>query len=260
MRRASKILAAILTVGALVILVRILGFSSDTSSPHSGSLRAPDSEVAANMPASDISDEEELDSLPTDSTLRQPTNKEQLVGRTWEESHGYHYVDNYEDPFSGLNITFVEEQARAGDMTAQQHLGHRLTHTNYSDSLYWYQEATIQGSTFALINMADIYSLIAKGKIRASEEVASSAHIRAAEYALVALLRSDTLGGVPAIDRYKKMYEYSDEEFAAACTQSRLTYDSLEKLRRERGNSAFVNSDNPTSLFVNVSWSDYCGT
>ena len=108
--------------------------------------------------------------------------------------------------------------------------------------------------------MADVYSLIAQGKIPASDEVVGSAHIRAAEYALVALLRRDTLGGVTAIDRYKKMYEYSDEELAKACTQSRLTYDNLENLRYERGNDVFDNSDNPASLFVNVSWSDHCGT
>lgn len=156
---------------------------------------------------------------------------------SWAIARGY---DDQATNYSGISDESLERMANNGDMFAAQMLAMSNESTSLDKASEYYELAARNGSTFALVRLADLWSAN-----RHESSSLSSSKVRALSYALAAQHRGDNVGGTATTRKISSQFEYSDADSLKACEMARTLIDRLAAERASIGMADFDNSRSP---------------
>lgn len=170
----------------------------------------------------------------------------------WAAARGYPQPDEtgnlmLPQPYDQYDIETLEGLAATGDMWAQQFLAERIAKTRPADAIEWYRRAAINGSVYAMTEMAQLYKRIANKnadsqfkdnetaleQIYALRDSPSSPDVAAYAWAAVAERSGwDPMSG--SVTAHVASRNLSEEQIEEACELSRALQDDVARSRTEQ--------------------------
>lgn len=197
--------------------------------------------------------------------------------REWAMSRGYPALDGtgasgylYDQPYEQYDDEVLRGLAGNGDMWAQQILAKRLAKTSPAEAIELYRQAAINGSVYAMSEMANLYGRISdkrrevefKNNELALEQVYamrdSPVSPQVAGYAWTAvaeLAGTEPMFGNIAASQFNRTL--SEEEKAEGCEMARSMYDEISTQRTSMGLGDF-NRNPPPIVYWDPQASSSC--
>lgn len=143
--------------------------------------------------------------------------------------------------------------AQGGDPLAQTWLAAKKTYTDPHAAIDLYRAAALRGSTFSVLQIAQIQRKFAEGRLTDSgyyksadtpQKVPSEHLPEAVAWGMVALARGDEVA-IPFLDDLRRESPLTAQELAVACRKFNDYYNDLATDRMHLGLGEFVNTPSP---------------
>jgi hypothetical protein len=239
--------------------------------------RAPEIDNAVDVPTRTSPSTTDLDEEPSDQA-RPPqetasTPNERAVDewtpealreveelKNWQRAHGYF---NASREFGRLSDSELEPFIKSGDVGALQEIADRRSIKDPRESIAYFEQAAVYGSTSALVRAGHLHSFFANREVNTlvdsdDQNMGSS---MALGYLLAAQMAGDDLAAGIATEEALNKTEYTDEMKTAACQQAQAIIDRLQHQRLQIGLSDFDLTPAPRGFGVppGATVADICG-
>ncbi len=196
--------------------------------------------------------------------------------REWARKRGYPVTDDagvqyYDQPYEQYDDVTLKGLADNGDMWAAQILAGRIATTNPAEAIELYRAAAVQGSVYAMNEMANLYGRVASKRREAdfkSDELALEQvyamrdapvvpEVAGYAWTVVASLAGSEpmFGDINAQQLEKNLSEQQIEE---ACSLAQGLFDDLRSQRAAQGKGGFDQTP-PPMVYADPSREPRCG-
>lgn len=196
--------------------------------------------------------------------------------RDWARERGYPIVDAsgaryYDQPYDQYDNLTLEGLAQNGDMWAAQILAGRIAKENPAEAIELYRQAAVDGSVYAMNEMAGLYNRIADKRrevdfksgdmaleqVYAMRDAPVSPEVSGYAWTVVAGMAGSEpmFGDVNASQLERRM---TDEQVEEACSLAQGIFDDLQSQRSARGLGDFDRSP-PPMVYADNTQSSRCG-
>lgn len=196
--------------------------------------------------------------------------------REWARKRGYPVVDAsgaryYDQPYDQYDNLTLEGLADNGDMWAAQILAQRIARDNPAEAIELYRQAAVQGSVYAMNEMAALYNRIADKRrevefksgdlaleqVYAMRDAPVSPEVSGYAWTAVAAMAGSEpmFGDMNASQLERRM---SDEQVEEACSLAQGIYDDLLNQRAARSLGDYDRSP-PPMVYADAAEKSRCG-
>ena len=196
--------------------------------------------------------------------------------REWARTRGYPVTDEtgqqyYDQPYEQYDDVTLKGLADNGDMWAAQILAGRIATTNPAEAIELYRKAAVQGSVYAMNEMANLYGRVASKRREAdfkSDELAleqvyamrdAPVTPEVAGYAwtvVAGLAGSEPMFGDINASQFEK--NLSEQQIEEACSLADGLFDDLRSQRDAQGKGGFDRTP-PPMVYADPSREARCG-